>query len=327
MPARPVLIAWGVLLVTLLWTYWPTVQHLVRTWSTTDDYGHGFFVPIFAAFLLWLRQSMVDPWPSRGTWWGMGLFAVWAVARWANLYLNYERDVDTLFPLLAGMALFLGGWRALHWAWPSIVFLEFMVPLPASVAALMSQPLQRVATKTTVYVLQTINVPAIIVGGHGNVIQLSEAANRLEVENACSGLRMLMLFFAICVGASFVLQARWWEKVVILVSAVPIAILSNVARITLHGAFAEWISPQVGQWVHDKAGWFMMPLAMIVLWGEMVLISRLFVEVPSRRPLSLGEGTAALVGNGASSHGRTAGRTADQTAAMLLSPRGQPIKP
>ena len=87
--------------------------------------------------------------------------------------------------------------------------------------------------------------------------------------------------------------------------------------------------------MHDKAGWFMMPLALIVLWGEMALLSRLFIEMPSHGPLSVGEGTAALAGNGSSSSGRTGGRTSgravdrttDQTAAMLLSPRRQPLKP
>jgi exosortase len=306
-PARPVLIAWGLLALVLLWTYWSTLAHLVRVWATTDDYGHGFFVPVFAAFLLWLRQGMVDPWPRRGSWWAMAFLAVWAVMRWTIFYFNYERDADTLFPLLAGIALFLGGWRALHWAWPSIVFLEFMVPLPGRVAASLGLPLQRFATQVTVYVLQTINIPAIIVGGHGNVIQLSEPANQLEVANACSGLKMLTVFFAICVGASFILQARWWEKAIILVSAVPIAIFSNVARITLRGAFAEWVSPQTGEWVHDNLGWFMMPLAMLVLWGEMALLSRLIVEVPAQGPLSLGKGAAALAHGAVSAAERAGG--------------------
>ena len=137
-------------------TYWETLVHTVGVWYTTPDYGHGFFVPIFAGFLLWQRQEMVDPWPNRGTWWGIPFFALFALVRWLNLFLNYERDIDSLLPFLVGMTLILGGWRALRWAWPSIVFLIFMVPLPDFVAAAFGGKLQRVATIMSVYVLQTL---------------------------------------------------------------------------------------------------------------------------------------------------------------------------
>ncbi len=291
LPSPAVLIAWGVLLVALLFTYWSTLTHLEHEWRTNDTYSHGYVVPLFAAFLLWLRQGMVNPWPKHGTWWAVAFLAGWALLRWANFYLQYERDADTLFPLLMGIALCLGGWRALHWSWPAILFLEFMVPLPARVSELAALPLQTLATRVTAYVLQTLGVPAIRIG---NVIQLSDPSSKLDVERACSGLNMLTLFVAISVGAVFVIEAKWWEKAVIVASSIPIAIIANVLRITLKGAFQEWISVAAGNWVHDYAGWIMMPLAMLMLWGEMTLISRLIVEVPSKGPLSLGEGAGAL---------------------------------
>jgi exosortase len=243
---------------------------------------------------------MVDPWPRQWTWWGIALLGLWALGRWVIFYSNLERDADTLFPLLAGIALFLGGWRALHWAWPAIAFLEFMVPLPAAVSVSMAQPLQRLATQCTVYTLQTLGIPAI---SEGNVIYLSDRANKLEVERACSGLSMLTLFIAICVGAAFIIEARWWEKAVVLVSAIPIAILSNVVRITLHGAFSEWVNPRVGEAVHDYFGWIMMPLAIVLLWGEIALLGRLIVPVPSQGPLAMGEGEAVLPGEQRASAG------------------------
>ena len=245
LPGRPVLIGWAVLAVVLAWTYWSTIGYLLRIWWTLPDYGHGFFVPVFAAFLLWLRQEMVDSWPKRGTWWAMPFFALWALIRWANLYFNYDRDADSLFPLLAGIALFLGGWRALRWAWPSILFLGFMVPLPSFVQAMLSRPLQHIATRASVYSLQTLGISALVRGDQGNVIQLPDPCPPLEVERACSGLSMLTLFFAVCVGAAFVMRVRWWEKAIILVSAVPIAVFSNVVRITLHGALDMLFSPAV----------------------------------------------------------------------------------
>jgi exosortase len=229
---------------------------------------------------------MVDPWPNRGTWWGIPFFAVFALIRWFNLFLNYERDIDSLLPFLVGMTLILGGWRALRWAWPSILFLIFMVPLPDFVASALGAKLQRVATLMSVYVLQTIGIPAIALGEGSNVIQLSKPENQLEVARACSGLRMMTLFFAVCVGASFVLRVPAWKKIVLIVSAAPIAIVSNVFRIVLTGILYEWVSKDVGNFIHDNAGWLMMIWAMLIIWGEMSLLSALVIETSIEGPLS-----------------------------------------
>jgi exosortase len=288
-PTPPVMAAWGIILVGFLWTYWETLSHIVRVWYSTPDYGHGFFVPIFAGFLLWQRQEMVDPWPTKGTWWGIPFFALFAAVRWGCLYLNYERDIDSLLPFLFGLTLVLGGWRAFRWAWPSIVFLYFMVPLPDFIATLLGGKLQRVATIMSVYVLQTVGVPAIALGDASNVIQLSEPNNKLEVARACSGLKMMTVFFAICVGASFLLRVPIWKKVLLIISAIPIAIFSNVVRIVLDGMLTEWVNADVGHFVHDNAGWLMMPLAMLMIWGEMALLSALLVEASMEGPLSFGE--------------------------------------
>lgn len=293
-PSQPVLIAWCILAVLIGLTYWPTFLKLGSVWwNQSADYGHGMVVPFFAGFILWVRQKMVDPWPAKVSWMevgvGGGLFLLWAVMRWAIVFFNYERDTDSLFPFLFGAAILLGGWRALRWAWPSILFLAFMIPLPGVVAEGLSLPLQRIATRGSVYVLQTIGIPASTTGPEGTVIQLSQldADHMLEVARACSGLRMLMFFFALCVGATMILKAQWWEKLAIVVFAIPIALASNVWRITLTGILTEFISPQAGHFIHDYAVFFMMPAAMLMLWGVVAFLSNLILEIEFEGPLSL----------------------------------------
>jgi exosortase len=285
-PGQSVLVAWAVLAALFGWTYWTALDRVVRAWWSTPDYGHGFVVPAFAAFLLWLRQDMVDPWPTKGSWWAMAFFAVWAFLRWGIAYFGYERDIDSLYFFLAGVALFLGGWKALHWAWPSIVFLAFMVPLPNPVADMFSQFLQmRIATPGSVFTLQTLGIAAI---AEGNQIYLSQAEHPLDVAGVCSGLRMLMLFFAVCVGAAFVVRAAWWEKMVLVVSAVPIALVSNIFRISVTGILTELFSHEVGEFFHEYLGVTMMVLAILLLWGEIALISNLVPETTVKGPLTLG---------------------------------------
>jgi exosortase len=288
------MVAWGVVLLAFLWNYWAVLFHVVKVWSNTPEMGHGFFVIPFALFLLWIRQEMVDPWPNEGSWWCIPFFVAFGVFRWLNLYLNYERDVDSLFPFFFGMALAMGGWKAFRWAWPSIVFLFFMDPLPDRVAKAMGIVLQHGATVITVYVLQTLGVPAIIQGAGSNVIQLPAhpplPSPLLEVEKACSGLSMLTVFYAMCVGACFVLRAPLWKKIVLIVSAAPIAVICNVARITVTGLLYEWINPDAGKVFHDWFGYLEVIPALLLIWGELALLSALFIEPTTEGPLVFAEG-------------------------------------
>jgi exosortase len=283
-PERPVLIAWAVLLGVMTFTYWGTLTSTLQIWAGTEDYGHCFFVPVFAGFLLWVRQRMVHPWPEEGEWWALALFGVWALIRWATVYFNYALDLYSLFPFLVGLALFVGGWKALRWAWPAIAFLIFMIPLPGFLAVMLSLPLQRIAARISLYCLQTMGVPALIPGGLGNVIQLSDPNNSLDVARACSGLRMLMLFFAICVGAALLIRATWWEKILLILAALPIAVISNVMRITTTGLLMELVSPKVGHWFHEYCGFAMMIPALLMLFGAFWVWNRLLIEEPLEKP-------------------------------------------
>ena len=300
MPRPGALAAAVVLIAVLVVMFSGPMLWLVGIWWRQPDYQHGFVVPIFAAFLLWYRRDMMRPLPERGSWWGLAMFPVWASMYWASLYVNvYIMEPLALLPALAGIALLLGGWRALAWSWPSIVFLFFMVPLPRAAAGALSLPLQGICTAMSVFITQTLGIAAV---RQGHLIVLTTGP--LNVDEACSGMRMMMLFFAVCVGAVCVLRVRVWEKVLILLSAAPIAVCANVARITLTAIFYEiahrWpsvMSPQFAdKFFHDMAGLLMMPLALMILWGELVLISKLFLEPLPDRPLAMaggGNGSAA----------------------------------
>jgi exosortase/archaeosortase family protein len=127
----------------------------------------------------------------------------------------------------------------------------------------------------------------------------------LNVAEACSGIRMLMLFFALCVGASFLLTKKaLWERIVIVISAIPIAVVANVLRLTLIAIFtkmiltwpnyllsekllADWPNNVTETWAHDVPGLMMMPIGLILLWIEWILISKLFVEEPAERAASI----------------------------------------
>jgi len=266
----------ALLALVLVWSYWRELRSLVILWRTEEDYNHGFLVPPFAAFLLWYRRDLM-PKTAEGSLWGLGLFALGAVVRWsATLFLFYDNlDPFSMWCFLAGAAVFVGGWPALRWSWPAIFFLVFMIPLPGPVATAMGYPLQRVGAAVSTYLLQTFGIPAM---SQGVVITLSHG--QLEVERACSGLRMLMLFVAVCVGAAFVIRRPLWEKAAVVLGAPPIAVAANVLRITITGVLSD-VTGADADAVHTVAGWLMMPLAVLIIWGEMALLERVFLPPES----------------------------------------------
>ena len=266
----------------LLWSYYEPMTALVARWWNDPDYTHGFLVPAFAGYLLWRRRAMLS-WPeAQGNWWGVALILLAAAARLASVHYYYALlDCLSLIPCLAGIALFVGGRKALRWAWPALVMLVFMMPLPGAVAGALSHPLQRTATVASTYLLQTMGVLAV---AQGKTIALSET--QLGVVEACSGLSMIVLFLGVCTGGAMVVRRPPLDKAIIVLSAAPNALIANVFRITLTGVLYETVNRSLADAVaHDFARWLMMPAAVILLWAELALLSRLLLPPQAVRPI------------------------------------------
>jgi exosortase len=258
------------------WAYWPTLCEIARKWTHDPQYSHGYFVPLFAVYLLWQRRQLIRPNPTPN-WWGAALLLAAVMLRGAgSLFYNDWLDAISLLPLLAGAALLLGGWPMLRWSGLAIGFLFFMIPLPYRLETGLAQPLQRVATLTATYSLQTLGFPAL---SEGNVIHVNQA--RIGVVEACSGLGMLLLFFALATGVALVARRPPLDKMLIVASAVPIAVLANVIRITLTALLHVTAASRWADLVfHELAGLLMMPLALGMLGVELWLLRHLFVEQP-----------------------------------------------
>ena len=159
-PSRPNLYATlgpvALALSALLWAFWTTFGDLVNAWNNNPQYSHGFLVPVFAGFLLWMRRNKLDLDACRPSWWGFPLIVAGLALR---LFATYKYFISlepmALLPCIAGIVLIFGGRAAWCWAWPAVLFLAFMIPLPYSVATALSGPLQRLATVTSTFVMQT----------------------------------------------------------------------------------------------------------------------------------------------------------------------------
>lgn len=275
----------GLLLVALIAGYWNALSELLACWQD-PQYSHGWLVPVFAAALVWMRREPLVEAPAAQRWSGVALLGGSLAARVACAWFGLDvPDMWTFVPCLAGLVLLVGGWAMFRWAGPAVGFLIFMFPLPWSVEKELLLPLQKSATQASTYALQTLGIEACR-EGQSNVIRLPD--ERLGVVDRCSGLRMATIFFAFSVAIVLVAHRRWWENLLILLSAVPIAMAVNVARITLTGILYLATNRGLAQsFFHDWAGYFMMPLALGLLWLELIVLSHLFCEEEKTRPLPI----------------------------------------
>jgi exosortase len=254
---------------------------MVGKWSHDPQYSHAYLVPVFSTFLLWLRRRELSAAGGGPCWWGLVLLLPGAALRLVGTYSYFEwLEAVSLLPVLAGAVLLLYGKSVLRWSWPAIAFVFFMVPLPYRIETGLARPLQRIATVAATYALQTLGRPAL---SEGNVIIVNEA--RIGVVEACNGLGMLLVFFALTTGLVMLVRRSPLDKLLLLLSTAPIAVLVNVLRITLTGVLYETAGSRWADLVfHELAGWLMMPMALGLLCFELHILSRLFVEaVPFRQ--------------------------------------------
>jgi exosortase len=272
-------------LAALLWAYWPALRAMAGKWASDPQYSHGFLVPAFAAGLLWFRRHELDRSSLKPSSWGLPLLAVGGLLYLAGGYVYFDWLEAASLPLtLLGLCALAGGRALARWAAPAVGFLVFMLPLPFRLETMLSGPLRSIATTASTYVLQTVGLPAI---AEGNVILLE--GGQIGVAEACSGLSMLMTFFALTTAVCLVTDRRWTDKVFLLVLAAPIAVAANVARIVVAAVLYGTAGSRAAELFHDRlAPWFMMPLALALLWGAMWFLDRLLVEPDkSRRPAAL----------------------------------------
>jgi exosortase len=263
---------------SLVWGSWPALCTMADRWSHDPRYSHGFLVPLFSLWLLWHRRDRLPA--MRPTWWGITLIGLGSLIKLFGAYYFIEWvDHVSLLPMLAGACLLAGGWGCLRWAWPAIAFLIFMIPLPYRAEFLLGSPLQRFATMASTYALQTLGLPAV---SEGNVILIDDS--RIGVVEACNGMGMLFMFFAFTTAVILVDRRRLTDRVVIFLSAIPISLFANIVRITLTGFLHSTVGGKVADaFYHDMAGWLMMPLALALLWAELRLLSRMFIEPDADR--------------------------------------------
>lgn len=179
---------------------------------------------------------------------------------------------------LFGIFLMCGGFAIVQRMWASIAFFIFMFPLPSAVENRALPFLQKLAAMVSTFVLQVFGMAAYREGNTLNVDGMP-----LEVAQACSGLRMLTIFCAMVIALVIVIERPWWDKVLLLLSAVPIALATNIIRIVITALLFKLVEgtsmeKPMHDYIHDYAGYAMIFIAAAIMWVEYKILASLAVE-------------------------------------------------
>jgi exosortase len=169
-----------------------------------------------------------------------------------------------------GLVLLLAGKQVFEILLFPMAFLFLMVPLPQSLVNIIAFPLQLIAAGWAVSSLQAFGIPSLL---EGNIIHL--AHTQLFVAEACSGLRSLMALLTLgVVFAQFFRAGRLFQQSILVLSAIPIAIVVNAVRVSLTGILTHNFGPEAaGGFIHDFQGIITFSMAFIMLLGEAQLLT------------------------------------------------------
>lgn len=240
-----------ILLGTLLAVYLPFLQTLASDWNTNDDYSHGYFIPVLTLYFIYsirheLSQTAILPNSFGIVIVALGLCQLIV----AKIGTEYFLQRTSLIVVLLGIVLFLFGWQYLRQLLVPIGYLIFMVPLPAIIWNKIAFPMQLFASFLTEKVVSLIGIPIF---REGNVLHLSQTI--LEVVAACSGLRSLVTMFALSAALAFLSPLPNWKRWIIFLSAMPIAIVVNILRLTVTAILASKFGAVVAEgFLHEFSG-------------------------------------------------------------------------
>ncbi len=280
---RPALLAAAVGFV-----YVAVLGKLAGQWWTDENYSHGLLMPFIIGYILWSGRGRFAAAPQRprpvlgGACIVLALVTLWAGTAGAELYLQRT----SLVLLLAGIVLYFWGWRVLRLALVPLALLALAIPIPAIIFNQIAFPLQLFASRCAVWAMQLCDIPVL---RQGNIIELmplgAQTTKRLEVVEACSGIRSLMTLLTLAVVFAYFTYPHdtdgqpggrlgwlkrygFWRSFIIVLSAVPIAIVTNAGRVSGTGILARFYGTEIADgFFHEFSGWVVYIVAFLLLFG------------------------------------------------------------
>lgn len=269
LPHRNAQLALGSLVIggLVVIVYHRVLAGLVITWWGNSDFSHGFLVPVFAAYLVWVKRKSLSSNGAAPSWSGIAVVALGLIVLLVGVYgAVVFLSRASLVIVFAGLVISFGGWRMLKELRFALLVLFLAIPLPTIVFNQIALPLQILASRLASDLLPLFGVPVL---RQGNIIQL--AALKLEVVEACSGIRSLVSLFTLSVFYGYFLEKTFVCRAVLALASIPIAIAANAVRIFGTGLCVQYWDPAKALgFFHEFSGWVMF----LVSLGSLFIVHR-----------------------------------------------------
>jgi exosortase len=253
----------AIVAVLLCALYYRVAMKLVYDWYNLPDYSHGFLVPLFAAFLVWDKRKVLSSIPIKQTWAGISLVVLSIAVLILGVYgVELFTSRISFVMMLTGLVWTFFGWAMVRALRFPLLVLILAIPFPAIVFNQITFPLQLLASKIASDVLPLLGVPTL---HEGNVIELP--VMKLEVAEACSGIRSLMSLFTLAVFYGYFLERSNGRRIVLALASIPIAVAANVVRIVGTGLCVQYWDPEKALgFFHEFSGWVMFVISLACLY-------------------------------------------------------------
>jgi exosortase D (VPLPA-CTERM-specific) len=272
-PLNSILILWGLALLLLGLVFHESLDEMSGIWMGSEEYSHGFFIPIISIYLIWLQRhelSFVKDFKASIL--GLSILLL-GLLLFLLGGLATIRTIQHYAFIVAVTGIFAAafGRQGLKTAWVPLVFLLFMVPFPNFILNNLSSKLQLISSWLGVEFIRACDIMVYL---EGNVIDLG--GYKLQVVEACSGLRYLFPLASLSFLCAYLFKGSFWQKLLIFLSSMPLTIFMNSFRIGVIGLLVNsWGTDMAEGFLHDFEGWAVFLLCMILLFIEMWLFSRL----------------------------------------------------
>lgn len=252
---------------------------MIDNWLGSEEYNYGLMVPFVSLFLIWQKRRELADSDYAGSWRGMGLLlaglALHGLGELASLQIFQEY---ALLAVLLGGTWAVAGDAIFRRVWTPIFFIFFAIPLPAIFYHGLSAKLQLLSSQLGVAVIRLCDISVFL---EGNVIDLGSL--KLQVAEACNGLRYLFPLASVAFMCAYVYQAAWWKRALVFLSSLPVTLFMNSFRIGMIGVLVEyWGKSMAEGFLHDFEGWIVFMGCTALLVAEMWALARIG---PDPRPL------------------------------------------
>lgn len=273
-----------IIVALLTFIFWDPVRHtLIGRWIADGNWSHGWLIPIFSVYFLYTRREDLLKAVPNPTMWGvpilLGAFVGFFYSAWW-VRMAYPQAL-MIVPVLVGLVLLLGGWNVFRVVWFPVLFLTLAIPLPHRKYFELTTPLRILASQASAAILPFL-IPGLHTDAQAVVIDYmlpGQPAGQLNVEEACSGMRLLMAFVTLGIAMAYLGDRPIWQRVVLVAACLPIALFCNIVRVTATGYLSITGHRDLAQGTaHQLLGLAMLGLALALFSLLGYVLSNLFVD-------------------------------------------------